>query len=191
MGELQRTPRSVRHRAQLVSPEPVAVCWRPSGDLQGVHIPERAHHCQPVENLGFDPCRLHIGHGAKSPRQEDSSPPARTAMSIVTSAVRGGAGSPVRHDGRAIGARHGTDPGPRSSHAVAQQPGETSGSGGSAEPSYSCARGCNVRNGEEGPERLTCSSRRGARIQHGAGVASESVTSIKPVMVSALLITEL
>ena len=74
---------------------------------------------------------------------------------------------------------------------VARQPSETSGSGRSAEPSYSCARGCNVRNGEEEPERLACGSRRDARIQHGAGVASESVTKINAVMVSALLITEL
>ena len=74
---------------------------------------------------------------------------------------------------------------------MARQPSETSGSGGSAEPSYSCAQGCDVRNGEQGPERLTWGSRRGARIQHGAGVISESVTKVNAVMVLALLITEL
>ena len=74
---------------------------------------------------------------------------------------------------------------------VAQQPSETSGSRGSAEPSYSCPQGCDVRNGEQGPERLTWGSRRGARIQHGAGVISESVTKVNAVMVLALLITEL
>ena len=56
---------------------------------------------------------------------------------------------------------------------------------------HTAARERNVRSGEEGPERLTCGSQRGARIQHGAGVASESVTKINAVTVSALLITEL
>ena len=53
--------------------------------------------------------------------------------------VRSGAGSPARHADRAIGARHGAEPGHRSTHVVAQPTGEGSRSRGSAPPSYRCA----------------------------------------------------